>query len=153
MNMTTVVGVLAVLTPALAHAGIGTSEGVQCWNKEQDEISVSCSVQKTSDGGSAGSCMISTFLGGWKGTRTNWALDGRVRPIGGSHPIANKEKGLAYTYAPGEFGCAISPPLGYTYTVGDCTIDKKTAIKTCILNMQSEGSNKYYEATAVAKPY
>ena len=101
----------------------------------------------------AGSCLISTFLGGWKGTRTSWALEGHIRPIGGSHPIANREKALAYTYAPGDFGCAISPPLGYTYTVGDCTIDKKTAAKTCILNMQSEGSNKYYEATAVAKPY
>ena len=153
MNATALIGALAVLTPVFAQAGIGTSGGVQCWNKEQDEISVSCNIQQAGDGGGAGSCVISTFRGGWKGLRTSWVLEGSIRSIGGSHPIANKEKSLAYDYAPGEFGCAISAPPGRSYTVGDCTVDKKTLAKTCIVNIQSEGSNRYYTATAIAKPY
>lgn len=153
MNTNIVVGVLPLLLmPVLAHAGIGTNGVVQCWNKQEDEISVECDIKQTSDGGGAGSCIVTTFPGGWKGPRINWVLEGRIKLIGGSHPITKKEKSLSYAYSPGEFGCAISPPPGYTYTVGDCTIDKQSAAKICIINMQSQGSNRYYEATTLAKP-
>ena len=111
MNANTVVGALPLLLlPVLAHAGIGTNGVVQCWNKAEDEISVSCNIEQASDGGGAGSCIVSTFPGGWKGPRLNWVLEGRIRLIGGSHPITKKEKSLSYAYAQGEFGCAISPP-------------------------------------------
>jgi hypothetical protein len=154
MKTTIVPAVLMLLiSPVLAHAGSGTNGVVHCWNKEQDEISLSCNIKQAGDGSGAGSCVVSTFRGGWKGPRVNWILEGHIKPLGGSHPIAKKEKSLSYAYSPGEFGCAISPPPGYTYTVGDCTIDENSAAEKCTVNIQSEGSNKYYQATAVAKPY
>jgi hypothetical protein len=153
MHANIVVGALPfLLMPGLAHAGIGTNGVVQCWNKDEDKISVSCDVKQASDGGGAGYCIVSTFPGGWNGPRINWILEGHIRLIGGSHPITKKEKSLSYAYSPGDFGCAISPPLGYTYTVGDCTIDKQSAVKSCIVNMQFDGENRYYEATTLARP-
>jgi hypothetical protein len=153
MNMKIVVCALPfLLMPGLAQAGIGTNGVVQCWNKKEDEISVSCNIKQASDGGGEGYCIVSTFREGWGGPQVNWILEGRIRLIGGSHPIAKKEKSLSYAYSPGEFGCVISPPPGYTYTAGDCAIDKDSAAKRCIVSMQSAGSNRYYEATILATP-
>jgi hypothetical protein len=137
--------------PVAAAAGLSTDSVVQCWNGEQDAISVTCNISHTTDGGAGGYCIVSTYLGGWKGARTDWLLEGRVEPFGGSHPIDKKEKGLAYSYAPGAFGCAISPPLGATYTVGDCTM--KGAVKTCVVATEVDGSNRYFRATTSTRPY
>ena len=149
---TVAAAVVALLTcPVLAYAGLSTNGGVQCWNNEADAISVSCDISRTSDGGADGSCVISTFLGGWKGARTDWLLEGHVEPFDGSHTIDKREKSLNYSFAPGAFGCAISPPLGYTYTVGDCSMNG--AVKTCVVSTQVDGSNKYFHATTSARPY
>src|SRR5579871_23448 len=145
------VAVMAFLTcPAIASTGLSTDSGIQCWNGEADAISVSCSISHTGDGHADGSCVVSTYVGGWKGARTDWLLEGRVEPYDGSHPIDRKEKSLSYTYEPGAFGCAISPPLGYTYVVGDCRVNG--VAKTCVISTQVDGSNKYFRATTSARP-
>ncbi len=144
--------IVALLSsPLLAHAGLSTDSVVQCWNKGEDAISISCNITHTSDGGANGHCIVSTYLGGRQGARTDWLLEGHVQPISGSHPIDKKEEGLSYSYAPGAFGCAISPPPGYTYTVGDCTMNG--AVKTCVVGTEVDGSNRYFHATTSARPY
>ena len=146
-----VVGLMAsFLPPVLAYAGLSTDGVVQCWNKDEDEISLSCNITRTREGGAEGSCIVSTYLGGWKGPRTDWLLQGRVEPIGGSHSIAKKEKSLSYYYVPGAFGCAISPPPGYTYIVGDCTMNG--VVKTCVVGTQVDGANKYFHAITSVRP-
>jgi hypothetical protein len=104
---TVAAGVLALLScPVIANAGLATSSVVQCWNKEEDAISVSCNISHTDDGGANGYCIVSSYLGGRKGTD--------VERFDGSHPIDKKATSLSYSYAPGAFGCEISPRLGYT---------------------------------------
>ena len=149
---TVAAGVVALLSsPLIAYAGLSTNSGVQCWNKGEDAISVSCNISHASDGSANGYCIVSTYLGGRTGTRTDWLLEGHVEPFGGSHPIDKKEKSLSYSYAPGAFGCAIGAPLGYTYTVGDCTVNG--AVQTCVVAAQVDGSNKYFHAITSARPY
>src|SRR4051812_19154003 len=95
-RMKAVVVGLAVLflAPALVHAGLSTDGVVQCWNQQEDAISVSCNISQRSNGGAEGYCIVSTYRGGWKGSRSDWLLEGRVEPIGGSHSIVTKEKSL-----------------------------------------------------------
>src|SRR5262249_42741016 len=132
-------GLVALLfVPLPARAGLSTDGVVQCWNKEEDAISVSCNIRRTTDGGAEGDCIVSTYLGGRNGARTDWLLEGHVEPLGGSHSIATREKSLFYSSVPGAFGCAISPPLGYSYTVGDCAMDG--TVKTCVVRTQVDGS-------------
>jgi hypothetical protein len=143
--------VALLFSPAPVLAGLATDSVVQCWNKQEDEISLTCNIVETTDGGRRGACLVSTYLGGWKGVRADWVLEGRIEAVGGSHSIVKKEKSLLYDFAPGAFGCVISPPPGYTYAIGDC--EMKGAVKTCFISTQVDGSNKYFHVTAAARPY
>jgi hypothetical protein len=71
-----------------------------------------------------------------------------MKPWGGIHPIHKPVHSLRIRYDRGRFSCSFTPPE--EYSVGDCTIGPTNG--TCTVLKSSNGSNRYFRASASARP-
>jgi hypothetical protein len=137
---------LLFFSPSAALASSSASVGpITCWTPDATIEMVDCSSQSTADGGAAGHCTIITTP---DGKRTVTKVDGILKAWGGIHPIHKPVHSLRIKYDRGRFSCAFTP--SEDYSVGDCMIGPASG--SCTVLKTSNGSNRYFRASATARP-
>ena len=137
--------VLLLMSPSAALAASASVGPITCWTPDSTIDMVDCTSQSNPDGGANGHCTIITAP---DGKRTVTKVDGVMKPWGGIHPIHKQVRSLKFHYDRGRFTCAFTP--SEEYTVGDCVIG--AAGGSCSVVKSVNGSNRYFKASATARP-
>jgi len=137
--------VLLLLSASTAWASSASVGPLTCWTTDGTIEMVDCSSQSNPDGGAVGRCTIITAP---DGRRMVTRVDGVMKPWGGIHPIHRPVRSLKIKYDRGHFSCSFTP--SEEYTVGDCAIG--AAGGSCTVMKSMNGSNRYFKASATARP-
>jgi hypothetical protein len=135
-----------LLVPSAALAASASVGPLACWTPLDGIEMVGCESQSTPDGGAVGHCTIITTTA--EGKRAVTKVDGNVKPWGGIHPIHKPETSLKFRYEKGRLTCSFTP--SGEYRVGDCVFGPASG--SCTVLKTTNGSNRYFKATATARP-
>jgi len=135
----------AVIVGSATVASSASLGPVTCRSMSGTLVMRDCAAKTTEDGGGFGRCTIITT--GSDGKRIVTKIDVRLRPWGGVHPIQKPQRSLQLTYRGDKFVCSFTPSAGYT--VGDCVVRSDGG--TCTVVKTTNGSNRYFKASATAR--
>jgi hypothetical protein len=136
-----------LLCTSAAMADRVSQNGITCKtldSKNRIEIQ-NCSGQASGDGGGTAQCSIIVTPPNGKALTTR--VVGRMKHIGGIHPIKSLRRSVVVLYERGGFSCSYTPPD--SAQVGDCVQSGSTA--TCTVVRIKDGARTYFSASGSAK--